>query len=494
MVHCREAGKGYRVPAIIRQEIQSSDKSARSLAKYYGLNIKTVLRWRHRTEPQAVNVGSRRQALNPLVEALAMCLRVYANLPLDDCLRLLNAVSSGVSRSSLYRFFRSKGLGRIRRQADSPLPSGWYDVDLLPLGPSAEYGYIGVAIETRSGYMMTQILSGEVDARLFLAYLQQESPLAIVGMRLQQWLPPRVIQSISEACTLKSVHLRYEGKGQKAAEKAQCAGSQLGGNVSIDELQGDLASMLSELVAQYNYYHIHTSAEGAPVDVVKQLKGDVKVSKHEHGEHPSGSTRDRILSCTRTVMSMSGPEGISLSKVARMAGVNRGTLYHYFPTKKALVETTAEWVSEQLLSAVFAKIDADVKPSNGPQKALGFLRALADYSMHNPSMSRAWMMRMLTTPEPSRDKFWCEYYRRSSKFHTETFSEKVIDTEVLAVIQLTGALFWPTWTMTKFADQAVLKDQSERYVREYFRLVTEGALPPSYVHDAQVELKRMANV
>ena len=51
----------------------------------------------------------------------------------------------------------------------------------------------------------------------------------------------------------------------------------------------------------------------------------------------------RIGKATRTelgLLARSGPEGVSLSEVARLAGVNRGTAYQHFDTREGLIEAT----------------------------------------------------------------------------------------------------------------------------------------------------------
>src|SRR5438309_1767095 len=44
---------------------------------------------------------------------------------------------------------------------------------------------------------------------------------------------------------------------------------------------------------------------------------------------PEG-TREAILEAARTRLAADGPEGLSLSEVAHLAGVNRGTAYQHF--------------------------------------------------------------------------------------------------------------------------------------------------------------------
>ena len=53
------------------------------------------------------------------------------------------------------------------------------------------------------------------------------------------------------------------------------------------------------------------------------------------------ATREVILEAARALLAKDGPEGISLSEVATLAGVNRGTAYQHFETREKLIEARA---------------------------------------------------------------------------------------------------------------------------------------------------------
>ena len=63
--------------------------------------------------------------------------------------------------------------------------------------------------------------------------------------------------------------------------------------------------------------------------------------KKRRKRDPQG-TREAILEAARTRLAVDGPEGISLSEVAQLAGVNRGTAYQHFETREKLITATAE--------------------------------------------------------------------------------------------------------------------------------------------------------
>ena len=73
----------------IRRAIQHSEASLRTLAKRYGINQKTVAKWKRRTSVADVPTGPkepRSTALTREEEEIIVAFRRQALLPLDDCL------------------------------------------------------------------------------------------------------------------------------------------------------------------------------------------------------------------------------------------------------------------------------------------------------------------------------------------------------------------------------------------------------------------------
>jgi TetR/AcrR family transcriptional regulator, regulator of cefoperazone and chloramphenicol sensitivity len=77
--------------------------------------------------------------------------------------------------------------------------------------------------------------------------------------------------------------------------------------------------------------------------------------------------RKSLLQATFDVIASSGFEGLRTRSVAERAGVNIATLHYYFPTKQALIEGLAYF-----LSGVFATLHAPAPPSTG-RRALDHL-------------------------------------------------------------------------------------------------------------------------
>ena len=103
-----------RTTPRLRAERKASKESSRALAAAYGLNPKTVAKWRGRAETADAPMGSkaaRSTVLTATEEAIAVEFRRRTLLPLDDilgCLRTTNPIES-VFATVRHRTVRTKG-------------------------------------------------------------------------------------------------------------------------------------------------------------------------------------------------------------------------------------------------------------------------------------------------------------------------------------------------------------------------------------------------
>ena len=89
--------------AAVRRAIQHSQESLRVQAKRYGINPKTVAKWKQRGSVTDRPTGPREPRSTVLSmedEAIIVAFRQHTLLPLDDCLYAQNASSIGL-RSGL---------------------------------------------------------------------------------------------------------------------------------------------------------------------------------------------------------------------------------------------------------------------------------------------------------------------------------------------------------------------------------------------------------
>ena len=105
-----------RTTPRVRAELQAAQASTRTLASRYGLNPKTVAKWRRRTTTDDRAMGPSRPRSSVLTEAegaIVVEFRRRTLLPLDDVLGCLRETIPTLSRSALHRCLRRHGISRL---------------------------------------------------------------------------------------------------------------------------------------------------------------------------------------------------------------------------------------------------------------------------------------------------------------------------------------------------------------------------------------------
>jgi AcrR family transcriptional regulator len=72
----------------------------------------------------------------------------------------------------------------------------------------------------------------------------------------------------------------------------------------------------------------------------------------------SQERRDRILAVAEALIAQKGSEPLKMSEVAQEAGISIGSLYQYFPDKRAVIRTLAE----KYALACRAQVEAELAP------------------------------------------------------------------------------------------------------------------------------------
>jgi AcrR family transcriptional regulator len=197
------------------------------------------------------------------------------------------------------------------------------------------------------------------------------------------------------------------------------------------------------------------------------------------------NTRNAILDAASTLLAKNGPEGLSVSQVAQLAKVNRGTAYQHFQTREQLLEATTAWVSEKLSRAVFG--DGTTTGMMDPREVA---EHLAVFAMENPELGRAWMFEVLNSNRPSGDPFWNQYKSRLEQFANSEYAQPGIDVEVHSVMVLVGAFLWPVWARSHTRTAKERRDMAQRYSREALRLALHGSMRPDKFPALDAKLRK----
>ena len=97
-------GSARTTPGV-RAELQAAQASSRALAAQYGLNPKTVAKWRQRPDTADAPMGPKPRStiLIEAEEAIVVEFRRRTLLPLDDVLGCLRESIPTLTRSALHR-------------------------------------------------------------------------------------------------------------------------------------------------------------------------------------------------------------------------------------------------------------------------------------------------------------------------------------------------------------------------------------------------------
>lgn len=185
-------------------------------------------------------------------------------------------------------------------------------------------------------------------------------------------------------------------------------------------------------------------------------------------------TRELILEFAAKVLAQDGPEGLSVSQVAQLAGINRGTAYHHFQTREQLLEEAKLWISEKMCREVFGCLPDDKDAAVPESRTVS--KNLINFAMENPEFGRAWLFDVLSSSRPARDPFWSMYKSNIDAFADSDKAMPGIDTEVHAVSMLVSVFLWPVWARAHTHTAAGRRKMAKRFMDESIRLTLYGAL------------------
>ena len=192
----------------VRRAIQHSQESLRALAGRYGINQKTVAKWKKRTSVADVPTGPREPKSTVLTveeEAIIIAFRRHTLLPLDDCLYSLQVTIPHLTRSSLHRCLQRCGISRLPEvDGDKPskmkfkaYPIGYFHIDIAEVQTAEGKLYLYVAIDRTSKFAFVQLVkkTGRSSASAFLMALIEAVPYRIhtvlTDNGIQFTFPPR---------------------------------------------------------------------------------------------------------------------------------------------------------------------------------------------------------------------------------------------------------------------------------------------------------------
>ena len=152
----------------VRRAIQHSQESLSGLAKRYGVNPKTVAKWKARPFVSDLPTGPkqpRSTVLSAEEEAVVVAFRRHTLLPLDDCLYALQPAIPHLTRSSLHRCLRRHGISRLpqvegeasAKRKFKAYPIGYFHIDSAEVRTAQGKLYLLVAIDRTSKFAFVEM-------------------------------------------------------------------------------------------------------------------------------------------------------------------------------------------------------------------------------------------------------------------------------------------------------------------------------------------------
>src|SRR5712692_794509 len=152
----------------VRRAIQHSQESLRALSKRYGINPKTVAKWKKRSADADLPTGPKEPKSTSLSlddEAIIVAFRKHTLLSLDDCLYALQATIPHLTRSSLHRCLQRHGISRLPDvEGDKPgkkkfksYPIGYFHIDIAEMQTAEGKLYLYVAIDRTSKFAFIEL-------------------------------------------------------------------------------------------------------------------------------------------------------------------------------------------------------------------------------------------------------------------------------------------------------------------------------------------------
>ena len=183
-----------RTIEAVRRAIQHSQESLRFLARRYGINQKTVAKWKRRNSVADLRTGPkqpRSTTLSVEEEAIIVAFRRHTLLPLDDCLYALQATIPHLTRSALHRCLQRHGISRLPEVDDGAKPGrrkfksypiGYFHIDIAEVRTAEGKLYLFVEVDRTSKFVFAQLVekASRVTASAFLVAL---SPLLSFAAR-----------------------------------------------------------------------------------------------------------------------------------------------------------------------------------------------------------------------------------------------------------------------------------------------------------------------
>jgi AcrR family transcriptional regulator len=175
--------------------------------------------------------------------------------------------------------------------------------------------------------------------------------------------------------------------------------------------------------------------------------------------------RERLLEAAREIIAERGPEALSVSEVARRAGLNRTTAHTHFATRADLVLTVKQHYQRHTVEMLSASKPLDE-----------WIDHLVEKLVENPAMHRFAVHDLLDGSTPNREG-WQEYTAWMEQVAKEQGRAKGPSAEFMAPFLIAIVYLWPLLARIHY-DEPERPAARERLASEIKRLLLYGFIDP----------------
>jgi AcrR family transcriptional regulator len=177
-------------------------------------------------------------------------------------------------------------------------------------------------------------------------------------------------------------------------------------------------------------------------------------------------THQSLIETAVRMLSEKGVEALSVSALAREAGINRTTVYYHFPSREAMIEAVKEWSSLQLARGMDAG-------SSRFDRMAGINR----FVLANPELIKLWIDDFIA-PGDIRDRYprWDDLVTGMAKRLAAAHPGEEVDAEVYSVMLLASAIIGPRILQNSVAPDADPAAISERFMAEHRRILRRDGI------------------
>lgn len=177
-------------------------------------------------------------------------------------------------------------------------------------------------------------------------------------------------------------------------------------------------------------------------------------------------THQSLIETAVRLLSERGVDSLSVSALAREAGLNRTTVYYHFPSREAMLRAVKDWSTQQLTRGM------DI---NAPQvdRASGITR----FVLENPTLIKLWIDDFIS-PGDVRERYprWDELIAGLQQTFLAKHADQGVDAEVYAVMMLASAIIGPRIFQQSVAPKASIEEICGRFLAEHTRQLARDGL------------------